>query len=55
MRMLLTRTTQPQAKMNLSQWRAKQNAKSQRQKQRRRLKVTATIEPALIITRIPRL
>jgi hypothetical protein len=62
MRMLLTRTTQPQAKMNLSQWCVKQNAKkprqSQRQKQRRRqkatamLKGTATLKPALIITRM---
>jgi hypothetical protein len=63
-RMLLTRTTQPQAKMNLSQWCAKQNAKKPRQSQRQRqrlrqkgtamLKGTATLKPALIITRMPR-
>jgi hypothetical protein len=62
--MLLTRTTQPQAKMNLSQWCAKQNAKKLRQSQRQRqrlrqkgtamLKGTATLKPALIITRMPR-
>jgi hypothetical protein len=57
-RMLLTRTTQPQAKMNLSQWCVKQSAKKlrqkQSQKQRRRLKGTVMLTPALIITRMPR-